>query len=85
MITLSSENARHLPAPALMRRGSGAHLPYKARYDGKLVEFVNGRAEIERRQRTRGRSTELRLSPEGDDSLPGGAYSDVIMLSITAR
>jgi hypothetical protein len=84
-IVLSSENARRLQAPGLMRGASGPHIAYQARYDGKLVKFVNGRAKIERRRRTHGKPSELRLSMKGDDSLPSGAYSDVIMLSIMAR
>lgn len=84
-VTLSAESARRLSAPALVRSGDGPHVAYQARYGGKAVTFVNGHAEIKRHQRTPGKSSELRLSIEGDDSLPTGAYSDVITLSIMAR
>lgn len=84
-IVLSSENARRLQAPGLMRGASGPHVAYQARYDGNLLKFVNGRAKIERHQRTHGRPSELRLSMEGEDYLPSGAYSDVIVVSIMAR
>ncbi len=84
-IALISENARHGGRAVLRDGGSGSGVPYRLSYDGIALRFENGMAEIGRGTRTRGRVSEIRVSLDGENELPSGAYADTLTVVITAR
>jgi hypothetical protein len=85
-IMLISKNGTLYRKAAFFHSQTNAALPYRLSYDGAELRFVEGKAEIRRRERTRRRSRqgELRITTAESSRLPAGAYSDTITIAITA-
>lgn len=87
VITLTSESAERQGQTALLAARTDGRLAYHVSYDGAPLQFVGGKAEIQRRERTRGqpRQSDIRITTDGEAGLPPGAYADTLIIAIAAR
>lgn len=87
VITLTSDSAERQGRAALLAARTDGRLAYRISYDGTPLQFVGGKAEIPRRERTRGqpRLSDVRITTDGGNGLPPGAYADTLTIAIAAR
>lgn len=87
VITLTSESAERQGRAALLTARTDGRLAYRVSYDGAPLQFVGGKAQIQRHERTRGqpRQSNIRITTDGEGSLPAGAYADTLTIAIAAR
>jgi len=87
VITLTAESAGKQGEAALFAARTDGRFAYRISYDETPLQFVGGKAQIQRRERTRGqpKQSDIRITTDGGNGLPSGAYADTLTVAIAAR